>query len=76
MKIIIIGDPGVGKTSLVKRFVSGRFSTDYRVSIGTNIFIKKFKFARVWGKSVKFNGAQVGLNHKLKDNDIVELHLK
>lgn len=39
-------------------------------------FLKKFKFARVWGKSVKFDGAQVGLNHKLKDNDIVELHLK
>lgn len=43
MKIIIIGEPGVGKTSLVKRFVSGQFSTDYRASIGTNIFIKKFK---------------------------------
>ena len=43
MKIIIIGDPGVGKTSLVKRFVSGQFSTDYRASIGTNIFIKKFQ---------------------------------
>ena len=39
-------------------------------------FIKKFRFARIWGKSVKFPGAQVGLNHKLKDEDIVEIHLK
>jgi len=39
-------------------------------------FIKKFRFARVTGKSAKFPDQQTGLNHKLKDNDIVELHLK
>lgn len=38
-------------------------------------FLKKFKFARVWG-SGKFPGIQVGLDHKLQDNDIIELHLK
>ena len=41
LKIIIIGEPAVGKTSLVKKFVSGQFTKDYRSSIGTNIFIKK-----------------------------------
>ncbi|MFX1311378.1 MAG: Rab family GTPase [Promethearchaeota archaeon] len=40
LKIILIGDPAVGKTSLVKKFVSGQFTTDYRSSIGTNIYIK------------------------------------
>jgi len=44
IKVIIIGEPGVGKTSLVKKFVSGQFSSDYRSSIGTNIFIKKLNF--------------------------------
>lgn len=39
-------------------------------------FIKNFKFARVWGKSAKFNGARCGLDHILEDDDIVELHLK
>lgn len=39
-------------------------------------FIKKFKFARVWGKSVKHEGARVSLNHILEDNDVVELHVK
>ena len=39
-------------------------------------FIRKFRFARVWGSSVKFNGSQVSLNHVLRDEDVVELHLK
>ena len=43
LKIIIIGEPAVGKTSLIKKFVSGQFSKDYRSSIGTNIFAKKLK---------------------------------
>jgi small GTP-binding protein len=38
-------------------------------------FITKFKFARVWGKSAKFPGQRLMLNHKLKDKDIVELHM-
>ena len=39
-------------------------------------FIKKFNFARVWGKSAKHPGQTVGLQHILKDDDIVEIHLK
>ena len=39
-------------------------------------FIRKFKFARVWGSSVKHQGARAGPHHILNDNDTVELHLK
>ncbi len=39
-------------------------------------FVKKFKFARVWGKSVKFAGQTVGLNYELKDDDSIEIHTK
>lgn len=39
-------------------------------------FIKKFKFARIWGNSVKYNTQRVSLNHSLEDDDIVELHTK
>jgi len=39
-------------------------------------FIKKFKFARVWGSSVKHQGVRAGLDHVLNDEDTVELHLK
>src|SRR3989344_4308187 len=39
-------------------------------------FIKKFRFARIWGSSARFPGQEVGLNHRLYDDDIVELHME
>jgi len=39
-------------------------------------FVTKFKFARLWGSSVKFDGQKiVKLSHEISDNDILELHL-
>jgi small GTP-binding protein len=39
-------------------------------------FIEKFKFARVWGKSAKFPGQRLMLHHKVKDGDILEIHVR
>ena len=39
-------------------------------------FISKFKFCRVWGKSSKFPGQRLMLEHKLADRDILEIHLR
>lgn len=39
-------------------------------------FVKKFKFARVWGKSAKFPGQRLMTNHILMDKDILEIHLR
>jgi hypothetical protein len=36
-------------------------------------FVKYFKFARVWGSS-KYPGEKVGIDYKLKDKDILEIH--
>jgi len=37
-------------------------------------FVKFFKYARVWGKSIKHGGERVGLNHILEDGDVLEIH--
>ncbi len=40
-------------------------------------FVTKFRFARIWGKSVKFDGQKLlKLKHRLKDKDVVEIHLR
>ncbi len=39
-------------------------------------FQNKFRFARVWGDSAKFPGQRLMLNHRVKDKDILEIHLK
>ena len=40
-KIVLAGDIGVGKTSLINRFVTGIFTDDYKPTIGVSIFIKE-----------------------------------
>ena len=36
-KILLTGKPGVGKTSISRRFVHGKFSDDYSQSVGSRI---------------------------------------
>ena len=36
-KIVVLGHFGVGKTSLIRRFVEDSFSDNYKVSIGVHI---------------------------------------
>ncbi|WP_456366717.1 OBG GTPase family GTP-binding protein [Thermococcus sp.] len=39
-------------------------------------FARNFRYARVWGRSVKFPGQRVGADHVLEDGDIVEIHVR
>jgi len=42
-KVVILGDGGVGKTSLLMRFVEKTFDQDYKSTIGTNIMRIDYK---------------------------------
>jgi small GTP-binding protein len=39
-------------------------------------FVSKFRFCKIWGRSSKFPGQRLMLEHKLLDKDVLEIHLK
>lgn len=53
-KVIVLGDPGVGKTSLANRYVNNKFTTVYKATIGADIFSKELVldghevFLQIW----------------------------
>jgi Ras-related protein Rab-7A len=44
LKIIVIGDLNVGKTSLINRYVYNSFSEKYKATIGVDLFKKDLKY--------------------------------
>ncbi|CAO2841936.1 unnamed protein product [Amaranthus hypochondriacus] len=44
LKIIILGDSGVGKTSLMNQFVNKKFSNQYKATIGADFLTKELQF--------------------------------
>jgi len=46
-KLILGGDGGVGKTTLVNTFIEGEFQADYKPTIGTNILKKECKMENI-----------------------------
>ena len=49
-KIVVVGNQGVGKTSLVRRLLEDRFDMDYKPTIGVDVGVKDFE---VEGKIVR-----------------------
>ena len=44
-KVIVIGDPAVGKTSLLKKFASNQFEEKYIPTVGVNILKEPVKLS-------------------------------
>lgn len=51
---------------------SGATLSDVCRGIHTDM-LRRFRYAQVWGKSVKYGGQRVGLEHKLMDGDVVTI---
>jgi Ras-related protein Rab-7A len=44
LKVIILGDSGVGKTSLMNQYVNKKFSNQYKATIGADFLTKEVCF--------------------------------
>ncbi len=41
-----------------------------------NELLQYFKYAKIWGPSAKYPGERVGLEHRLMDGDVIEVHTR
>jgi len=57
--MLLLGDGGVGKTSLVKQYVKGEYKGDYKPTIGVDVYTKEVRFSH--------QGDEVSLNLGLWD---------
>jgi len=46
-KVVVLGDPAVGKTSLIRRFADNKFEKSYLPSIGADFTLKVVEFEKI-----------------------------
>ncbi|MFW9822560.1 MAG: Rab family GTPase [Candidatus Thorarchaeota archaeon] len=47
LKLALLGNPAVGKTSLLNKYIQHSFSNDYQPTLGVNIVVKEFKIEKL-----------------------------
>ena len=52
VKVVLLGEPGVGKSSLMLRFVGSTFTADCKPTVGTSFMLRVMQ---VDGKKIKFH---------------------
>jgi len=66
--------PKGGETDFKEPFIARKDSTIGDICDKLHRRMKKqFRYALVWGKSVKFGGQRVGINHVLQDEDVLTI---
>ena len=54
-KLIVIGDPAIGKTSLIKKYVTHQYEKDYIPTVGVSISKQPVSLKAPDGKKIKIN---------------------
>ncbi|NVM02406.1 MAG: GTP-binding protein [Candidatus Helarchaeota archaeon] len=70
-KVIVIGNPAVGKTSLIKRFSEHKFETEYKPTLGANILIKEVEIENILIKLLLYDIAG-----QMKWSEVRQLYYK
>lgn len=52
VKVLVVGNGGVGKTSMIKRFCKGIFTDEYKKTIGVD-FLEKLQYVESLGEEVR-----------------------
>lgn len=53
IKVVVLGNGGVGKTSMIRRFCKGVFTDEYKKTIGVD-FLEKAQFVDALQEEVRF----------------------
>ncbi|WP_455392933.1 GTP-binding protein, partial [[Eubacterium] cellulosolvens] len=51
-KIVLLGDPAVGKTSMIRKFVYNQFNDEYISTLGTKVVKKSLEYDQLLKNSV------------------------
>lgn len=68
-KIVLLGDPGVGKTSLVQRYIFDHFQRDYMTTLGLNFYVRTFEYPNtkvklmIWDIAGQKSRRRIGLRY-------------
>lgn len=54
LKVVLLGEPGVGKTSIISRYTQGKFDPNYTSSLSAQFITKTILIDKI-GRSIKFD---------------------
>ncbi|MFQ6123312.1 MAG: Rab family GTPase [Candidatus Heimdallarchaeota archaeon] len=66
-KIVLCGEPGVGKSSLIIRYVHNRFQKDMSVTLGINVYTKQIQFGSSGQDLVTLSLFDIGGQDRFQD---------